>query len=232
MSRRTKSSSSTSTTSRRSTSSTAPSRTCPRKGASSSDSRHDPGAQPLLAANDTPRPLVERQLAPVALAQAMLDPAVAIAALLACTAAFDQSFDAPYMILALIVFSLVFPGSAPRSSRLAALAGDILASWLVVVGLLFLLGFATRTLGAFDPRVVYAWVLGTPLALIAAHLAFPAILPRLLDAEGVQRTAVIAGGGELGRRLAERIRGTPYLGIRVAGFFDDRTQERMTGIAS
>ncbi len=186
---------------------------------------------PLLAANDTQRYLVERQLAPVALAQAMLDPAVAIAALLACTAAFDQSFDAPYMILALIVFSLVFPGSAPRRPKLPSLAGDILAGWVVVVGLLFLLGWATRTLGAFDPRVVYAWVLGTPFALIAAHLAFPAVLPRLLDAEGAQRTAVIAGGGELGRRLAERIRETPWLGIRVVGFFDDRARERVAGIA-
>ena len=98
------------------------------------------GRAPLLAANDTHRQLVERQLAPVALAQAMLDPAVAIAALLACTAAFDQSFDPPYMILALIVFSLVFPGSVPRRSTLPGLAGDILAGWLVVVGLLFLLG--------------------------------------------------------------------------------------------
>jgi Undecaprenyl-phosphate glucose phosphotransferase len=185
----------------------------------------------LLAANDTQRYLVERQLAPVALAQAMLDPAVAIASLLACTAAFDQSFDAPYMILALIVFSLVFPGSAPHRPTLPGLAGDILAGWVVVVGLLFLLGFATRTLGSFDPRVVYAWVLGTPFALVAAHLAFPLVLPRLLDAEGVQRTAIIAGGGELGRGLAERIRQTPYLGIRVAGFFDDRSQARVAGVA-
>jgi putative colanic acid biosynthesis UDP-glucose lipid carrier transferase len=160
----------------------------------------------------------------------MLDPAVVIVALLACTAAFDQSFDAPYMILALIVFSLIFPGSSPRRATLPGLAGDVLASWLVVVALLFLLGWATRTLGAFDPRVVYAWVLGTPLALLGAHLVFPLVLPRLLDAEGVQRTAIIAGGGELGRRLGERIRGTPYLGIRVAGFFDDRAQGRVGGI--
>jgi Undecaprenyl-phosphate glucose phosphotransferase len=188
------------------------------------------GSPPLLAAHDTQRYLVERQLAPVALAQAMLDPAVVIAALLACTAAFDQSFDAPYMILALIVFSLIFPGSAPRRATFPGLAGDVLASWLVVVALLFLLGWATRTLGAFDSRVVYAWVLGTPLALIAAHVAFPLVMPRVLDAQGVQRTAIIAGGGELGRKLAERIRATPYLGIRVAGFFDDRGQGRVSGI--
>src|SRR5256885_13520443 len=54
----------------------------------------------------------------------------------------------------------------------------------------------------------------------------PVVLPRLLAAEGVQRVAVIAGEGELGRKLAERIRGTPFLGIRLAGFFDDRSPER------
>jgi putative colanic acid biosysnthesis UDP-glucose lipid carrier transferase len=192
--------------------------------------RDSSGPLPLLAAHDTQRQLVERQLAPVALAQAMLDPAVVIVALLACTAAFDQSFDAPYMILALIVFSLIFPGSTPRRAKFPGLAGDVLASWLVVVALLFLLGWATHTLGAFDSRVVYAWVLGTPFALIAAHVAFPVVMPRLLDAEGAQRMAVIAGGGELGRRLAERIHGTPFLGIRVAGFFDDRAQGRAGGI--
>jgi len=45
----------------------------------------------------------------------------------------------------------------------------------------------------------------------------------------VQRVAVIAGEGELGRKLAERIQVTPFLGIRLAGFFDDRSPERIGG---
>src|SRR5258705_12065616 len=55
----------------------------------------------------------------------------------------------------------------------------------------------------------------------------PVVLVRLLAAEGVQRIAVIAGEGELGRKLAERIKGAPFLGIRLAGYFDDRSAERL-----
>jgi Undecaprenyl-phosphate glucose phosphotransferase len=58
----------------------------------------------------------------------------------------------------------------------------------------------------------------------------PVVLPRLLAAEGVQRAVVIAGGSELGRKLAERIQDTPYLGIRFAGFFDDRSPARIGGV--
>jgi putative colanic acid biosynthesis UDP-glucose lipid carrier transferase len=57
----------------------------------------------------------------------------------------------------------------------------------------------------------------------------PIVLPRLLAAEGVRRVAVIAGASVLGQALAEQIRSTPYLGIEVAGFFDDRSDRRLEG---
>jgi len=41
---------------------------------------------------------------------------------------------------------------------------------------------------------------------------------------------VIAGAGALGRQLAERIAATPFLGIRVAGYFDDRSADRLPGL--
>ncbi|HET7776196.1 MAG TPA: undecaprenyl-phosphate glucose phosphotransferase, partial [Azospira sp.] len=85
------------------------------------------------------------------------------------------------------------------------------------------------TLEVFDQRVLTTWIVATPLALIAVHLALPLVFSRLLAAEGTQRLAIIAGGGELADRLASRIEGSPYLGVRVAGYFDDRGQERLHG---
>ena len=159
--------------------------------------------------------------------QATLDPLVAIGALLLSAFAFGKTFEGPYLILALIVFSLTFPGTPTKGTSLSALAGDVASSWFVVVGLLLLIGWATRTLNSFDPHVILAWVFAAPVALFAARALMPVVLQRLLAAEGVQRVAVIAGEGELGRKLAERIRGTPFLGIRLAGFFDDRSPERI-----
>jgi len=184
----------------------------------------------LLAAHPPHRPLLDHRLAPAALAQAVLDPLVAIGALLLSAFAFGAAFEGPYLILALIVFSLTFPGAPPKSISLRGLAGDVMSSWFVVVALLLLIGWATRTLGSFDPRVILAWVLATPVALFAARALMPVVLVRLLAAEGVQRVAVIAGEGELGRKLAERIRTAPFLGIRVAGFFDDRSPERIGAV--
>jgi putative colanic acid biosynthesis UDP-glucose lipid carrier transferase len=186
----------------------------------------------LLAAHPSHRPFLDHRLAPAALVQAALDPLVAIGALLLSAFAFGETFEGPYLILALIVFSLTFPGTPPKGTSLRALAGDVMSSWFVVVALLLLIGWATRTLGSLDSRVILAWVLATPVALFAARALMPAVLLRLLAAEGVQRVAVIAGESHLGRKLAERIQLTPFLGIRFAGFFDDRSPERIGGVGS
>ncbi|HEY7655493.1 MAG TPA: undecaprenyl-phosphate glucose phosphotransferase [Burkholderiales bacterium] len=161
-----------------------------------------------------------------------IDSTAAVGSLLAAVWAYGQSFDGAHLILTLLVFSLTFPGSSPRGARTSGLAGDVLTNWIVVGALLLLLGWTTQTLAYFDARVILAWLLATPVAQFAAHIALPVVLPRLLAAEGMQRVAVIAGAGELGARLAERIRAVPMLGIRCAGFFDDRGEERMRGVAS
>jgi putative colanic acid biosynthesis UDP-glucose lipid carrier transferase len=170
-----------------------------------------------------------------ALVRAAVDPAVAVAALAASAAWFGRGFDGACLILSLLVFAMTFPGSFVRgesvaSPRLGALAIDVVTGWLPVVGLLALLGWASRTLDAFDPRVLVAWALATPVALVAAHRLLPLLLPRILAAEGLRKVAVVAGANELGRRLAARLRDEPMLGVSVAGFFDDRGPGRLSAL--
>jgi putative colanic acid biosynthesis UDP-glucose lipid carrier transferase len=167
-----------------------------------------------------------------ALLQAAVDPAVAIATLALAVVVFGGSFDGGCLILALLVFAMTFPGSLARASArsAAALALDISAGWFAVVGLLALLGWASHTLDFFDQRALLAWALGTPAALFAAHRMLPLWLPRLMAAEGLQRSAVIAGANDLGRRLATRLRDEPMLGVRFAGYFDDRGDGRLRGL--
>ena len=185
----------------------------------------------MPAFHDTQPPLLHSQPGAAALARAAVDPVVAVGTLLASVRWFDGRFDGPYLILALLVFAMTFPGSLARDTAGAReLARDIAAGWLGIVALLLLLGWASKTLAAFDPRTILAWMLATPLALFAAHHLVPAILPRLLAAEGVQRIAVIAGASQPGRKIAESIRANPFLGIRVVGYFDDRGDERLGGL--
>jgi putative colanic acid biosynthesis UDP-glucose lipid carrier transferase len=170
------------------------------------------------------------QPGPGPLVQAALDPLVAIATLAAAVSFFGGGFDGACLILALLVFAMTFPGGLARDSEKAGdLMLDIVTGWVAIVGLLGLLGWATRTLEVFDQRVILAWALATPAALFAAHRLLPLVLPRLLAVEGLRKVAVIAGANELGRKLAERLH-DPMLGIRVAGYFDDRGAGRLQNL--
>ena len=163
---------------------------------------------------------------------ATIDPLVAVATLAAAVSYFGGRFDGACLILALFVFAMTFPGSLARGGAGSAgeLALDIAAGWLAIVGLLVFLGWASRTLDAFDPRVILAWALATPVALFAAHRLLPVVWPRVLAVEGLQKTAVIAGANDLGRRLAAQLARNPLLGTRVAGYFDDRASSRLAHI--
>jgi putative colanic acid biosynthesis UDP-glucose lipid carrier transferase len=171
--------------------------------------------------------LTQAPLAVATLVRMLLESLVAVGCLAGCAVAFGEPFAGPYIILALLVFSLTFPGHAPRGTSPAAIARDVLMGWALIVGLLITLGWATRTLGSFDERVIVMWIAVTPVMMFGAHLLTPFLLPRLLAAEGLKRVAVIAGGGSLGMNLAARIAESPLSGVTVAGFFDERAPERL-----
>ena len=170
------------------------------------------------------------QPGPGPLVRAALDPLVAIATLVAAVTLFGAGFDGACLILALLVFAMTFPGGLVRDSEKAGdLMLEIVTGWVAVLGLLGLLGWATRTLQAFDQEVIFAWALATPAVLFAAHRLLPLVMPRVLATQGLQKVAVIAGANDLGRRLAERLR-DPMLGTRVAGYFDDRGAGRLQNL--
>ena len=186
----------------------------------------------LHPSRETQSSLLRTPPGPGTLLLACIDPLVAIATLGAVVSLFGGRFDGACLILALLVFAMTFPGSFARggATRAGDLALEIAAGWLAIVGLLLFLGWASRTLEVFDPRVILAWALATPAALFAAHRLLPVVWPRVLAAEGMQKTAVIAGANELGRRLAARLRVDPLLGIRFAGYFDDRAPGRLQNV--
>jgi len=180
--------------------------------------------------NSQPR-LLPSQPRPAALFRAAVDPAVAIGCLVASALWFEGRFGGSHLILALLVFAMTFPGNLARDTASAGnLVQGIVTGWLAMVALLLLLGWASGTLGNFDPRALLAWAIATPPALFAAHRLVPLILPRLLAAEGLQRTAVIAGANELGRKLGAHLGSSKFLGIRFAGYFDDRGAPRGSGL--
>jgi putative colanic acid biosynthesis UDP-glucose lipid carrier transferase len=169
--------------------------------------------------------LFRQPLSVVSLTKIVLDPLVAVAVLIACTAYFGEPFRGPYPILALIVFMLTFPGKWPEVS-LRAFWDEVIMPWFFLAGLILLFGYSSGYLGFFPSDLVVVWILTTPIAMYGAHRMVRRLLPRLLLLEGGRRSAVIAGAGHLGTELLGRFANDRALGVDVAGFFDDRATER------
>src|SRR5687768_9224247 len=99
-----------------------------------------------------------------------LDSVLAIGTLFVCVSVLGIPFTGPYLLLALIVFSLTFPARAPRGTSAGAVAREVLSGWILLVALLLVLGWATRTLDAFDARAITAWVATAPVVMFTGHL--------------------------------------------------------------
>ncbi|HVL58709.1 MAG TPA: undecaprenyl-phosphate glucose phosphotransferase, partial [Burkholderiaceae bacterium] len=162
----------------------------------------------------------------IAFAKAVTDPLVAVVCLFAATLAWGHTVGPAEMILAVIVFSLMYPANTPFRYRQRGLIRHIAASWALVVGLLLAFGLAIDMLKVFDQNVLATWVIGTPLIQTLGHWVSPVVVPRLLALRG-EHTAIIIGANELGRTLARQIVGDPLSSTRVAAFFDDREVARL-----
>jgi len=169
--------------------------------------------------------LFRQQLSVVSLTKILLDPFVAVLVLIGCTMVFGEPFRGPYPILALIVFTLTFPGKWPEVT-LHAFWNETVIPWFFLSGLILLFGYSSGYLDWFPPKLVLAWVLATPVAMYIAHRAVRRLLPRLLLLEGGRRRAIIVGAGHLGTELRGRFVNDSALGVDVVGFFDDRAMER------
>lgn len=169
--------------------------------------------------------LFRQQLSVVSLTKILLDPFIAVLVLIGSTLYFDEPFRGPYPILALIVFTLTFPGKWPEVT-LRTFWNEVVMPWFLLCGLILLFGFSTGYLEWFPPNLVVTWMLITPVAMYLAHRLVRKLLPRLLLLEGGRRSAIIAGAGQLGMELAARFSNDYALGVDVVGFFDDRAHGR------
>ncbi|HEX8873918.1 MAG TPA: undecaprenyl-phosphate glucose phosphotransferase, partial [Nitrosospira sp.] len=159
--------------------------------------------------------------------EAILDPAMLTLSLWLVSAGIEGQPLPPYLILGVIVFSITFPGASRLQFSLKRLIFDVLYSWFWVALLLFFLGFATGYIAEFSSHALMTWLWVAPMSQIGAHLALRAGAPYLLMLQGPPQRAIIVGMNEQGIALAGRIHGTRYSRIDLAGFFDDRNQDRL-----
>jgi len=158
----------------------------------------------------------------------MVDAAVAFAVIYLLCWFFNLPFTRNYVVagtlaalLLIICMEFVDVYRPWRGARLYSEARAIFLAWTPVVIALLTLSWTLKITDTYSRLAVGCWFVLAPLAVIALHMAARFIL-RLLRRNGRNsRTAVIAGAGDLGRKLSERISDSTWTGIRIHGFFDD-----------
>jgi putative colanic acid biosynthesis UDP-glucose lipid carrier transferase len=154
------------------------------------------------------------------------DPALAILCLLGTHALAGRPFDGASTVLAVLTFALTYPGDLPFRRQPRGVVRRITGQWAMVSGLLLALGLATDMLRVFDPNLLAAWLIATPLAQTTAHLLTPWMLPKLVALRREQ-VAIVIGANGLGRALTRMLMEDPVEQTRVTAYFDDRTADRL-----
>ena len=161
------------------------------------------------------------------LVAALLEPAITVAVFLAATLYSDELVDRPALTLCLLVFALTFPGRNRFRDNLIAAGVDIASSWVMLIGILALCGYATRSLHYFENDVLMIWVGVTPVLQWLAVWLGKLVVQRVSAQPASRRRAVVVGGGTLGVKVARALTDSEDYGVDFVGYFDDRTDDRL-----
>jgi putative colanic acid biosynthesis UDP-glucose lipid carrier transferase len=116
-----------------------------------------------------------------------------------------------------------------RSWRGASLGGElrcVLLSWAYAAVTVLGVGLITsvNALVTYESKII--WIFGTPLVMALARYVVRTVLHGLRARGFNTHTFAVCGVNELGVQLVHNIDHSPEMGLRFAGFFDDRPSER------
>jgi putative colanic acid biosynthesis UDP-glucose lipid carrier transferase len=160
--------------------------------------------------------------------------AVIVLTLLVATWVHGVPITDPY--LALLIISalmglIIFPGTKQTEDVLPTGISNasisVLTRWALLVAVLLLLGYATKTSSVFSRLALFIWFMITPPMLILVQVGIEVLTSRMLLSAGRMRSVVIAGATDLGCNLASKLISSPMLNMKVEGFFDDRAADRL-----
>jgi putative colanic acid biosysnthesis UDP-glucose lipid carrier transferase len=158
---------------------------------------------------------------------AFLEPSITVAVFLLVSMAFDEPIVRSDLTLCLLIFALTFPGRNRFWDRPLNAAVDISTSWLSLLGILALCGYATRSLGMFNEMVLLCWALITPTLQWLAVFTGRTLMRRIAAAPENRRTAVVVGAGALGVKVSRAFQARGDIGLSFLGYFDDRADARV-----
>jgi putative colanic acid biosynthesis UDP-glucose lipid carrier transferase len=154
---------------------------------------------------------------------------VAVGSLVASTTLLGVKFTDGYVALAIITALLTLLVMARDELQHPSLvgmrgltvAGRIGVGWLAVVGVLLMLGYATKSSEVFSRRALFLWFVLTPPFLVAASLGVQQWLRALLVSSRNSRSAAIVGSTKMALELARTLHQRPELGLKLKCVFVD-----------
>jgi putative colanic acid biosynthesis UDP-glucose lipid carrier transferase len=166
--------------------------------------------------------------------QKTVDAFVIIAALILCASIYGLDWTASnylMLIFCSVVFFAFFSdisglGNSWRGQSRGAEFQAIIYSWIGVILALLLLGYATKTTASFSRLTVGAWLLITPVLLLTVRSIIRTFLFRLREKGFNSRNVAIVGTDEVAQNLAREIMSHSWMGLRIAGYYDNRAELR------
>jgi putative colanic acid biosysnthesis UDP-glucose lipid carrier transferase len=133
-------------------------------------------------------------------------------------------------VFSLVVFSIaaeILGVYRPWSSaHFVTEAKPVLGSWMVTATVLTFSLFATKTSTHFSRVVFFGWLIAAPVALCSWRMVVRAVVRALWAGGKNLRTVAIVGATPSAERLCDQIRERSWLGMKIAGVFDDRSEDR------
>jgi putative colanic acid biosynthesis UDP-glucose lipid carrier transferase len=182
-------------------------------------------------------PMVFRKtflLSLIALARALLPPTAVVAMLRLTADIFNIGFGDVMTGASVVAFALTLVLLQPPQSATSFMSVppplvvfNTITRWAIVFAILLTLGYVTKLSAYFPRRVILTWAMLTPALLVPIMLLLNEALRRVLCDPSNSRRAVFVGCNASSLALAQRVSTSADVGIKLMGFFDDRTPERL-----
>ena len=165
--------------------------------------------------------------------QAVMPAVVAVASLYATIVFFGIVFNRSSEAIIIVAVLCLILVQAPRevstqltSARLSSVA-DVIFRWLLLLAVMLAIGYVTKSLTDYPRRIFMTWAVVTPVALVFSTLPMQEVMHHFLMNAFENRTAIFAGYNNSSLELARRLKNNPAMRLKVSGFFDDRSSDRL-----
>lgn len=136
--------------------------------------------------------------------------------------------------VAIAIFYLVSEATglhrSDRGSPITSQIARVWTCWGLVIPVLLLGAFVSKTSASHSRVVSLVWFAITPFLLSFWRAVIEVALRELRSRGHNLRKAAIVGVSEIGERIASHLKSHPWIGVHFEGFYDDRDKARLPSI--